>query len=456
MTSEEYRPYRSDRPESSETGPYPQGVPAPAAPMEVPGVPAPPLPPGVGIPADATGRYSVPGAFQPPPEMYAPPAGPATGSVRAKASVPIPGGMQPGGMPQGGMQPGGMPQGAQPGGMQFGGMQPGQGQPGGPPTGAASVPGAVPPPLWPSQQGGPDDRSGYEQPGPDRTSPFAPPAGFGGPVGGARPAQGTASVPGVPERPAMPQRTPGEFTQQPPVEYGQGDDFGQQAQGGFGPQAGGYGPPPAQGGFGPPPAQAGFGPPPAQSGFGQPPTQGGFGQPGEYGQTQPGEYGQAGGYGGQQPYGQSGQPVSGAPAADSWYQGGQPDGQRFGEPFASAEEPSGGMYGSSTGAQPPVKKRRGAMVGLIVVVVLIVLAAGGAGVMYYLKGSGDANFAVGSCVKQSGNSAVSVSCSDKSAFKVVTKTSNQTNCPDQNQPFVVVEHDGGQDDVFCLRPAAAE
>ncbi|MBT8224973.1 MAG: hypothetical protein HKP61_11695 [Dactylosporangium sp.] len=93
------------------------------------------------------------------------------------------------------------------------------------------------------------------------------------------------------------------------------------------------------------------------------------------------------------------------------------------------------------------------MIGLVVAAVLVVLAAGGAGVMLYLNGKSDVTFAINSCVKKSGDTAVSAKCSEEGSYKVVTKTTAQANCPDQEQPSVFIERDGGKTEVFCLRPA---
>jgi hypothetical protein len=93
------------------------------------------------------------------------------------------------------------------------------------------------------------------------------------------------------------------------------------------------------------------------------------------------------------------------------------------------------------------------MVGLVVTAVLVLLAVAGTGIVMALNNAGATTFAVNSCVKKSGSAAVKASCSDSGAFTIVSKVDAQEDCPDKNQPFVVLEHKGEKDQVLCLRPA---
>jgi hypothetical protein len=92
------------------------------------------------------------------------------------------------------------------------------------------------------------------------------------------------------------------------------------------------------------------------------------------------------------------------------------------------------------------------IIGLAVVAVLVILAAVGAVVTGFFSQS--SSFAVGSCVKRSGDKAASANCSDANAFTVVSKVDKREDCPDLNQPFVVVDRRGGKTEVLCLRPAS--
>jgi hypothetical protein len=104
------------------------------------------------------------------------------------------------------------------------------------------------------------------------------------------------------------------------------------------------------------------------------------------------------------------------------------------------------------GGEPPRKSRRGLVIGLAIAgVVIIALAA--IAVVVSMSGNKSSDYAVGSCVKQSGDKAASVSCSDSGAYSVVSKTDSPTKCADQTQPYVVLQRSGSADEVLCLKPA---
>jgi hypothetical protein len=108
-------------------------------------------------------------------------------------------------------------------------------------------------------------------------------------------------------------------------------------------------------------------------------------------------------------------------------------------------------------AAPPVparKNRRPLVIALVVAAVLVLLAIAGTGVVMALNNAGASTFAVNSCVKKDGSAAVKASCSDGGAYTIVSKVDRQEDCPDPNQPFVVLEHRGEKDQVLCLRPAS--
>jgi hypothetical protein len=145
--------------------------------------------------------------------------------------------------------------------------------------------------------------------------------------------------------------------------------------------------------------------------------------------------------------------TAGAAAPPPTWQSGEPGG--FGQPYGGGEYSGAGLGPvEPDGTETAPKQRKGLIIGLVVAI-LVVLGAGGVSVVMFMNRSGD-SFTVGSCVKQSDGSAITAECSDKNAFRIVRKVSDQTNCPDQAQPFVVIERDGGKDDVFCLRPADAD
>jgi hypothetical protein len=164
------------------------------------------------------------------------------------------------------------------------------------------------------------------------------------------------------------------------------------------------------------------------------------------------EYGQpyaspSGGYPAQ---GHAGQPYPHQdPQATAMY--GTPSGppaQGHEDPTAPVSSAPGGGFG----AEPAPRNKRLLLI-LAVVAVVVVLAAVGTVVTLALGGS-STSFAVNDCVKQDGSNAVKVSCSDSKAYRVTQKVSQQSDCPDANQPYVVVEHKGSKNDVLCLRPAS--
>jgi hypothetical protein len=192
----------------------------------------------------------------------------------------------------------------------------------------------------------------------------------------------------------------------------QGGSYGGEQGGGYGGEQGGYGGGP--GGFG---APGGFGSPPP---YGQPQQPGGFGDPGRYADpTQyhdPTQYGERG-----------------------------PEGGRFSA--LRYEEPGGGPPPPA-----PTKSKRGLIIGVVVATVAVLVLAA-IGVTYFLSSKGGSNFAVNSCVRRSGNKAESVNCSTSGSYQIVSKVSSPSQCPDQQQPYVVLQEKGKADQVLCLKPS---
>jgi hypothetical protein len=102
---------------------------------------------------------------------------------------------------------------------------------------------------------------------------------------------------------------------------------------------------------------------------------------------------------------------------------------------------------------PPRKSKKALVVSLVIVAVVFLLAVAGTGVVVALNNAGGGTFAVNSCVRRDGEKAVKASCSDSGAYTVVSKQAKQEDCPDPNQPFIVLQHKGSDDQVLCLRPA---
>jgi hypothetical protein len=109
-----------------------------------------------------------------------------------------------------------------------------------------------------------------------------------------------------------------------------------------------------------------------------------------------------------------------------------------------------GVYGAAPATQARPGRRRLLIIGLIAAAALVLIAAVGVVAMNALGSS--SSFAVGSCVKQSGNEAKQVDCDSDGAFKVVSKETKREDCADQAQPYVLIER-GSKKEVLCLAPA---
>ncbi|MEV8514304.1 hypothetical protein AB0367_18675, partial [Dactylosporangium sp. NPDC051484] len=104
--------------------------------------------------------------------------------------------------------------------------------------------------------------------------------------------------------------------------------------------------------------------------------------------------------------------------------------------------------------EPPAKSRRGLFIGLVVVVAVFLLAVAGTVLVVKLSDAGGTSLAVNSCVRENGGSAKGVDCSDKDAFRIVSKVDKPESCSDANQPYIVLQQKGQKEQVLCLRPAS--
>ncbi|QOC94632.1 hypothetical protein [Micromonospora craniellae] len=106
---------------------------------------------------------------------------------------------------------------------------------------------------------------------------------------------------------------------------------------------------------------------------------------------------------------------------------------------------------------PAPKVRNGRVLAAVLVAAVLILAIplGLLLLLGKIGGSNEAgNFdpAVGSCVKRSGNSAVSANCGETDAFTVVSKVESKDSCPDPAMPLVELR--GVSTNPFlCLKPA---
>ncbi|NES26008.1 hypothetical protein GCE86_26260 [Micromonospora terminaliae] len=141
-------------------------------------------------------------------------------------------------------------------------------------------------------------------------------------------------------------------------------------------------------------------------------------------------------------------PQQGPPAWPQAGPGGDPDQGRF-DSFKPESEPKTEV--------PTPKVRNGRVLALVLIAAVLILAVP-LGLLTLLgKIGGDdkpAGFdpAVGSCVKQSGTTAVKAGCGEQGAFTVVSKVDSKDKCADPAQPQVVLPGDGSNR-VLCLKPA---
>ncbi|MEV4196782.1 LppU/SCO3897 family protein [Micromonospora globbae] len=136
----------------------------------------------------------------------------------------------------------------------------------------------------------------------------------------------------------------------------------------------------------------------------------------------------------------------------SWAQGAPDTDQSRFDAFKPDEEPK-------TEAPTP-KVRNGRVLAAVLTAAVLILAVP-LGLLFLLgKIGGDqapAAFdpAVGSCVKQSGQSAAPADCGEAGAFTVVSKVDNKDKCGDPSLPHVVLQGDG-PNRVLCLKPATSQ
>ena len=144
-------------------------------------------------------------------------------------------------------------------------------------------------------------------------------------------------------------------------------------------------------------------------------------------------------------------PPPGPDETASWpNRGDQPEGEqgRFDQfkPDADVSAPVKSETGTPHVRMIPV------ILGVIIGAALLVGLA--FGLVYLISGDSDHSFKVsaGECVKQDGEEAVKVSCSDAGAFEVVSIADTKEKCADPSQPYVINPTSDGRSQVLCLKP----
>jgi integrin beta 8 len=147
--------------------------------------------------------------------------------------------------------------------------------------------------------------------------------------------------------------------------------------------------------------------------------------------------------------------VSGAPAGPADW-GGAPDEREPGR--FDAFRPDTDEKPASVGAQqppPPPKERNGRVLAIVLAAAVLLLVIP-LGLVWVFTRSDGPTFdpAVGECVKQSGGTAVTATCSEPGAYVVQSRVSDFGQCPDRNQPHVAIPG-SGSNRILCLVPQSA-
>jgi integrin beta 8 len=109
---------------------------------------------------------------------------------------------------------------------------------------------------------------------------------------------------------------------------------------------------------------------------------------------------------------------------------------------------------SDKGPRPLAAKERNGRVLAMVLAAAVLLLVIPLGLVWVFTRSDGTTFdpAVGDCIKQSGDSAVTANCTEPGAYVVRSKVDDAKQCPDAKQPHVAVPG-GGTNQILCLAPA---
>jgi len=91
------------------------------------------------------------------------------------------------------------------------------------------------------------------------------------------------------------------------------------------------------------------------------------------------------------------------------------------------------------------RRLRGRTIGIIAIIVVVVALLAGA--LYYTSRPNAPTYKIGACVQHDGDKVVGASCSMAGAFKIVSKVTDPSACPDTKNPYVSVDKT-----IYCLAP----
>lgn len=110
-----------------------------------------------------------------------------------------------------------------------------------------------------------------------------------------------------------------------------------------------------------------------------------------------------------------------------------------------------GMAAAPFGGPRPEPRKGGGLRVFAWIALAVVIVGAGAFALWWSGHTPAPSYTIGSCVQKSGDGAVEVSCSTPNAYKIVSKVSDHSACPDQNNPYITLT--GDTPSVYCLAPA---
>jgi hypothetical protein len=96
----------------------------------------------------------------------------------------------------------------------------------------------------------------------------------------------------------------------------------------------------------------------------------------------------------------------------------------------------------------PQPRRWTRMAGIVAIVVIVIGLAAGA--LYYSSRPNAPSYQIGSCVQHSGEKVNGSACTAPNSFKIVSKVSDPSACPNANDPYLYLGND--KSTVYCLAP----
>lgn len=116
---------------------------------------------------------------------------------------------------------------------------------------------------------------------------------------------------------------------------------------------------------------------------------------------------------------------------------------------SGGEGGGGGRVAPGPDIRPAPEPRRWTRTAGIVAIVVIVIGLA-AGALYYTSRPNAPSYQIGSCVQHSGEKVNGSACTAPNSFKIVSKVSDPSACPNANDPYLYLGND--RSTVYCLAP----